>query len=55
MSDIVKTGGKDAPAMDTFNRGASDLASIQRSLDQRDRLAREQNENAETGGPVRRE
>jgi len=53
---IVNTGGsKDATDMDRFGRGASDLAGVQRALDKRDALNREQNDAARRGERVTRD
>jgi hypothetical protein len=47
--------GTDAPNLSRFGRGASSLAEVQESLRKRDAFRSEQNDQAERGGPVRRD
>lgn len=47
--------GRNPPDLSRFGDGASSLAQVQKSLRQRDDARDEQNEAAQTGGPVTRD
>jgi hypothetical protein len=55
MSNTDKSESTDAPNLSRFGRGASSLAEVQESLRKRDAFRNEQNDQAERGGPVRRD
>ena len=52
---LIDKFGADAPNLSRFGRGASSLAEVQESLRKRDAFRNEQNDQAERGGPVRRD